>query len=137
MRQKYSVVIADTSCFILLDKINEMEILHKVFGRIETPSVIAQEFGKPLPPWININDTSDSRYMDILELEIDRGEASAFALAVTKDDPLLILDDFYARRLADRLKMNYTGTLGVLLKAKQENIIPAIRPILDKLQQTN
>ncbi len=36
-----------------------------------------------------------------------------------KTNPLLILDDSKARRIAAKLNLQFTGTLGILLKAKQ------------------
>ena len=47
MEREYEVVIADTSCFILLDKIGEIQILQKLFSSIVTTQTIALEFGKP------------------------------------------------------------------------------------------
>jgi predicted nucleic acid-binding protein len=34
MLQEYDVVITDTSCFILLDKIGEIQLLQKIFSSI-------------------------------------------------------------------------------------------------------
>ncbi len=55
MRKKYSVVIADTSCFILLDKICELDLLQNFFGSVTTTKAkeIAEEFSKPLTQWVN------------------------------------------------------------------------------------
>jgi len=136
MQQKYSIVIADTSCFILLDKINELELLQKVFETVTTTKEIAIEFNKPLPGWVVIKSASNHRYSELLEIEIDKGEASAIALAL-EDDALLILDDQKARKIAERLSLHYTGTLGIFLKAKTLGIIPAIQPLIQKIQQTN
>jgi predicted nucleic acid-binding protein len=38
-------IISDTSCLIVLSKINELELLYKVYGQIITTPEIAQEFG--------------------------------------------------------------------------------------------
>jgi len=38
MPQEYNIVIADTTCFILLDKIGRMELLQQVFTNITTLS---------------------------------------------------------------------------------------------------
>jgi predicted nucleic acid-binding protein len=137
MRGKYSIVIADTSCFILLDKINELDLLQRVFGSVITTKEIADEFNKPLPAWVSVKAASNQRYSELLEIEVDKGEASAIALALETLDSLLILDDQRARKLADRLKLNYTGTLGMFLKAQELGIIPAVKPLLLKIQQTN
>lgn len=51
--------------------------------------------------------------------KVDAGEASAIALALEMELPLLILDDLKGRKLASSLNLRYTGTLGVLVTAKQ------------------
>ena len=53
MQKDYEVVIADTSCFILLSKIGELELLHTIFGQVTTTAIIAKEFGIELPAWIS------------------------------------------------------------------------------------
>ena len=137
MLQEYDVIIADTSCFILLDKIGELNMLQTIFQSITTTETIAAEFIKPLPEWIKIVEIKNKYYQKFLEIEVDSGEASAFALSIEYNKPLLIIDDLKARRLADKLLINYTGTLGILLKAKELKIIPSIKPFLLKIQLTN
>ena len=65
------------------------------------------------------------------------GEASAIALAMEKETALLILDDWKARKLALKLNLNYTGTLGVFLKAKELGLISKITLLIEKIQKTN
>jgi predicted nucleic acid-binding protein len=81
MLQEYSIVIADTSCFILLDKINELHLLKEVFSEVTTTDEIAREFGKSLPDWIKIKSPANTTYQEILSIEVDSGEATAIALA--------------------------------------------------------
>lgn len=63
------------------------------------------------------------------------GERETIALGLAKTDPLLILDDAAARAYAQSLGIRFTGTLGVLVKAKQSGLITAIRPYLDQLDK--
>ena len=137
MPQEYDIVIADTSCFILLDKINELGILKNIFNNISTTPQVAAEFIKPLPEWVTIVAVIDTHYLQILETEVDSGEASAIALAIEKGNALLLLDDDKARKLASRLNLLFTGTLGVIKKAKEKNIIESVTGIINKIQQTN
>ena len=137
MPQKFNIVIADTSCFILLHKIDELQILKAVFKNIYTTSIIKKELGKPLPAWIKITDPKDQHYQNILELDIDKGEASAIALSLEMKNSLLILDDLKARKLAEKLHLDYTGTLGVIIKAKKSGLIKSVVPIITKIRKTN
>lgn len=77
MQQQYNAVIADTSCFILLDKIDYLPILKEIFSKVTTTKEVALEFGKPLPEWVIIENVKDIRRQELLQLEIDIGEASA------------------------------------------------------------
>ncbi len=84
-----------------------------------------------------IETVKDTNQQSLLEAEVDKGEASAIALAIETTNSLLILDDMKARKLAAKLSLQFTGTLGVFLKAKQAGIIPAIKPVLEKIQNTD
>lgn len=130
-------IISDTSCFIILTNIGELALLHKVYGRIITTPEIAAEFGETLPEWVEIAEAADKYRQTILELQIDRGESSAIALALETPDSVVILDDYKARKIAERLGITFTGTIGVIIKAKLSGIIPSVKPILKKIKNTD
>lgn len=67
-------------------------------------------------------------YQHLLELELDIGEASALALCTELDPALLIIDDLKARKIAHRLGLIYSGTLGLFLQAKERGIITEVNP---------
>ncbi len=129
------VVIADTSCLIVLTKIDALQFLKKLYQEIFVTPEIVTEFGDELPEWIVVEEVSDKRFLQILNTSLDLGEASAIALALEKKDSLLILDDLRGRREAEKLGLRITGTLGVLLKAKQQDVIKKIKPYIEKLKQ--
>lgn len=131
------VVISDTSSLILFQNIGEIEILRNVYQNIFTTPEIAEEFSEKLPDWILVKKVNDTKYQEFIETQIDKGEASAIALAKEMDNPLLILDDLKARKLAKKLNFKITGVLGVIHKAKEIGAIEYIKPIIEKLLQTN
>src|SRR5581483_2859767 len=103
----HSVVIADTSCFILLSKIKELEILRMVYSTVYTTPEIASEFKNELPDWVVIRAVENRQVVQALEAELDVGEASAIALTYELSDAILILDDWSARKVATRLKIAF------------------------------
>ncbi len=133
----HNIVISDTSTLILFHKINEFSLLKSVYGELLTTPEIVEEFGETLPEWITIQSVKDKKYQQLLEMQIDYGEASAIALATELDDVTLLLDDLKARKLAKRLNLKVTGALGVIHKAKQMSIIPKVKPLIDKLLSTD
>ena len=114
-----------------------MDLLLKVYGRIITTHDIVKEFGETLPEWIIVKSPIDYQKQQILELQVDKGEASAIALALETPHSTVIIDDLQARSLAENLGITITGTIGVIIKAKINGIIHSIKPILEKIKQTN
>ena len=137
MRQMHKVVIADTSCFILLIKINETDLLRKIYTQVYTTPEVASEFVQLLPDWVIIQKVRDTARFNVLERELDRGEASAIALSYEIEDAVLVLDDMGARKVARRLNLSFTGTFGIIVRAKKNGIIPSVKPLLNKVRTTN
>ena len=133
----HKTIISDTSCLILLEKIGELDILHKLFGTITTTSEVAAEFGQSLPSWFELKQPIDKNYQSIIEASVDKGQASAIALAVELDDCLLIIDDLKGRKFAQQLGLTIIGTIGIIVDAKLAGIILSVKPILAKIKSTN
>jgi len=129
------IVISDTSCLIVLTRLSALSILKSLYCQIIVTEEIADEFGETLPNWIEIQKVHNKNFQKALEQSLDNGEASAIALASEFDDVLLIMDDLRGRKEALRLGYRITGTLGVLVKAKQEKTIEQIKPYLTKLRE--
>lgn len=62
------IVISDASCLIILDKINKIDVLKGLYQNIITTAVVVQEFGKPLPTWIGIKESTDKKFQKVLEV---------------------------------------------------------------------
>ena len=98
---------------------------------------VATEYGQPLPDWIRIKGAADKNLQQVLELQIDKGESSAIALAIETPGCIIILDDYKARKVAEKLGLEVTGTIGVIIKAKLKGILSSIKPYLNKINQTD
>jgi predicted nucleic acid-binding protein len=130
----HRVVISDTSCLILLNKIGEINLLPKLYNSVITTPDVAKEFDEPLPEWIEIVPPADKNSQKILELHLGSGEASSIVLALQYENCTVILDDLKARKIALNLGIKITGTLGILVKAKEKGFVKAIKPLLEKLK---
>lgn len=131
------VIISDTSCLIILSKIGELDLLQKIYGGVLTTPEIASEFGEELPDWIAVKQVKDLHKQQLLEMQVDKGESSAIALALETEHSAVILDDYKARQIAERLNVKYTGTIGIIIKAKKDRIISSVKPILERIKQTD
>lgn len=93
-----NLVIADTSCLIIFHKIGHIQLLHSLYDKITITSEVWQEFGEKLPDWICIEDVLDKKRLNILELYLDKGEASAIALGLENEGSLLLIDEKKAEK---------------------------------------
>ncbi|MEM9687375.1 MAG: hypothetical protein AAF934_10715 [Bacteroidota bacterium] len=62
-------MISDTSCLIILSKIDELELLKRMGNTVYITATIKKEFGKELPEWILVKSPSDKHYQEILEMD--------------------------------------------------------------------
>ncbi len=64
---------------------------------------------------------------------LDAGEANAIALALELQADDLLIDERLGRQEAKRLGRSIIGILGILITAKQRQLIPKVQPIMDAL----
>lgn len=139
------VVIVNATPIIALSLIGNLDILSALYNQVLVPPAVETEVltgGKSKigvgelqkSGWICVTPLQDPRRADLLS-DLDRGEAEVIALAQEINADLVIIDERLARRHAGRLGLTLTGTLGVLLRAKQKNLIPSISPLIEVLQK--
>ena len=121
------LIIADTSCFVLFKKINRFDILKDTFKEISVTDKVIEEYG-PLPDWINVRIDYNKEIFKKINKNFGVGESSCIALAQEEINPLLLIDDRRARKVAEDIGIQCTGSLGVLLIAKRERVIDGRKP---------
>ena len=131
------IIVADTSCLILLQKLEQLDLLKELFGEVFITEEVREEFDGELPVFIKMLKAKNPTHFKILRTFLDQGEASVIALALEQEDCLLIIDEAKGRREARALGIKITGTLGVFLLAKEKNLVKSIKPIIQQIQNTN
>lgn len=126
-------VIPDTSCLILLKKIGALELLSQLYDEILITETVLEEFKESLPNSFKVVPFKDRDFFSILCQQLDPGEASVISLAGETSDFLMVLDDLKGRKIAAALDLNFTGTLGLIIKAKRIGLITKIEPYVEKL----
>ena len=119
--------------------------MDKLYGRVLVPPAVVTELlhgregGVDLPhlerlPWITVESPEGLDKVPTA-VELGAGEKEVLALAMQRPGSLIVLDDRLARSHAEALRLTVTGTLGILLRAKSEGLLPRIAPVLDKLDR--
>ncbi|MDY7095237.1 MAG: DUF3368 domain-containing protein [Acidobacteriota bacterium] len=141
---RHRVVVVNSTPIITLSLLDRLDLLQGLYGGILIPSAVEREVvsGGPdrpgasqlaLAPWIEAVSLQDPSRADLLS-DLDRGEAEVIALAQEQKADLVVIDERLGRRHARRLGLPLTGTLGILLKAKSQGLIPQIAPALATLR---
>jgi len=136
-------VFVNTTPLQDLHRLGRLEWLRNFYGRVVVPAAVATELdeglrlGAKVPdvrtiPWVEVRDVPEAA--EVFPNFIHRGEAGVIALARLSGDALILMDNGLARAHARGLGLRITGTLGVILRAKREGLIPAVEPLLRQLQ---
>lgn len=125
-------IVVDTTCLIGLERIGRLDILSRIFPGALIPRAVLREWNGD-PHDLRIVDATNIDLVRSLTLHVDPGEAEVIALALELELPAL-LDDRKARELAARLNIRVVGTIGLILRAKRNGVIPTIAPLLNGLR---
>ena len=138
-------VILNNTPLVALWAINQLDLLHHLFGAVWMPAAVETEFLATetaarqhylmQTAWLHTVTLSNPRHA-LVYTGLDQGEAEVLALAVEHAARLVIIDERKGRQYARRLGLPLTGTLGVLLLAKRNKLTPAIAPLIDQLQKS-
>lgn len=141
------IIVSDTSPITNLAAIGQLDLLRQLYSRVIIPEAVYNEMvdiNKIVPgavkvktlSWIQTQTVINS--LQVTEIQennqsIHLGEAEAIILSLEMKADLLLMDERRGRIVATNYGINITGLLGVLIQAKKQGLIPAIKPLIDQL----
>ena len=139
-------VIVNTTPIIALSLIGKIDLLRQLYVEVMIPPAVRAEIFRggaeragmtelQEATWIQETQLQNPHSADLL-VDLDRGEAEVLVLALEQQADLVILDERLGRQHARRLRLSLTGTLGVLLRAKQLGFVSSIPSMLEELQHS-
>jgi len=137
-------IVCNTSPLILLAKIHRVGLLAQLYGEVIIPASVLEEMeAKPGNEVEQVRTLLQSqefrlqrareRTLDEVPLDLGAGEREAIALALEVKADLVILDDQQGRDSARERGLPVTGTVGILIEARERRLIPSVRHELDHL----
>lgn len=138
------IIVSDTSCIAYLIQINLLHLLQTLYREIIIPAAVNDEIlqlenkGYILSEfknadWIKIYSTHNLSNVSEYENILDRGELEAISIAIELEADLLIIDEKLGRVVAKTIGFDITGLLGILITAKNKNLILSVKKALDEL----
>lgn len=138
------IVVSDTSPIRALAQVGLMHALETLYGEVLVPPAVARELGVTVLgvatvdlasiPYLRIQTPTATEVVRLLAMRLGQGESEAIALALEMHAQRVIMDDGAGRVEAARRGLVPVGVLGVLLESKSRGIIPALGPVLARLE---
>jgi predicted nucleic acid-binding protein len=138
------IVVVNSTPIISLSTVQQLDLLRHLYGEVVIPAAVRSEVLAGGPRKVGANELAERPWMKAFSLrdpgranllsDLDRGEAEVIALAQELQAGLVIIDERLARRHAERLGLSLTGTMGVLLKAKEAGLIDRLEPLIRKIR---
>jgi len=138
------VIVSDTSPLINLALIGHLDLIPQLFHSVILPQAVFDEIaiaGADLPgaeeirhaDWVLVKSCRNQSMMQMLMEKLDPGESEAIVLALEIHADLILMDEDLGRKIALHYQLQPLGILGILLKAKQAGLIPAVKPLMNNL----
>lgn len=141
-------VVVNTTPLIALCHVGQLSVLQKLYGKIIIPQAVYRELSakgdsvckKQVDSsldWIHVENIENQMAKAMYKTQLHEGEVEVMILAKERSADVVIIDDANAKKHAKYLGLPVTGTLGVLIKAKQRGYIRELKPVVQEMVDKN
>lgn len=137
MSRRFAV---NSSPLILLGRISRLDLLPALAEQVVVPQAVLQELTvKQGEDWLarTVSSHPGIEVIDDVPIpaEVRRwnlgaGESAVVAFCLANSGYRAVLDDLRGRRCAQSLRVPLFGTLGVIVDARRQGLIPLARPLI-------
>jgi len=134
------MIIGDSSALIALAVVDKLELLEKLYDNLFVPQAVYDEVtqvGRPQSDKLKQFLESKVKVVDLnlTKLGLGLGELEAITLYKELDADVLLIDDNRAKKYAVLNDIKVIGSLGVLIKAKENGYVHKIKPLLNEIMK--
>lgn len=142
------LAVSNTSPLLNLAIIGHLSLLREQFSGVWIPLAVLEELRvkEDLPGsqaireaieagWLRVEEAKDRPFVQVLQRDLDKGEAEAIVLAIQVKPEWLLMDEREGRRIAKSLGLKVTGVLGILLRAYREGKLLSMQEAMEALQE--
>ncbi len=138
-----TVVVADTTPLNYLVLIEQIEVLHRLFGEVMIPEAVLTELRHPkapmavtawlqnLPHWLRVLKVSEVDRT----IQLGQGETEAISLAIELQVSIVLMDERRGRAAAEARGLLPIGTLNILDLADERGLLDGVTS-LNELKRT-
>lgn len=125
------IVVVNSTPIIALSVTNKLHLLKDLYGEIIIPKAVldevmvkkdsvSQRVLARAKDWIITKTITNNDAKKFFKVQLHEGEVEVMLLGKELEADLLVIDDCTAREYAKYLDFKITGTLGVILRAKEK-----------------
>jgi predicted nucleic acid-binding protein len=141
-----SVIIGNATPLIAFARIGQLALLQKVVQNMTIPEAVALEISEYVrstqgiidlsqESWITVQPVQSEQQVRLLLPTLDRGEAEVITLALERQARLILMDELAGRKVAESLNLHVSGSVGILIRARQMGAITAVKPFLEEMKR--
>ena len=142
-----SRIACSTSSLVYLYRINGLQWLPGLFDEVLVASFVLEELlegrfdGFDVPnmlefSWVKFSDPQLTIPSEWVAVELSRGDLITLSLALENSPCTALVDDAVTRRAGRLVGLTIKGTLGVLLDAKNRNLIKQVSRYVNRFSRT-
>ena len=130
MPKSEKIVINTSPLIALVAALGDLTILSSLYTEVLVPDEVGQEILRGGPTNLGVAEFTAATWLNkqVAPLTIsswllnslDRGEAAVIQLALNQNIQTVCIDEAVGRRIARLSGLSVTGSIGILLRAKQE-----------------
>lgn len=132
------IVVSDTTPLISLLKINHLDLLERLFGKVLIPQAVFDELTSDQRFSTEANQIKDSEFIIVTSIRtpeavsilrratgLDKGESEAIVLSDELKADFLLMDEAKGRDVSTEIGLKIVGTIGILMSAYEAKELTA------------
>ena len=145
------IVVSDTTPLISLLKIDRIDLLEKLFGKVFIPQAVFNELTVDARFQLEAEQIREKAFVVVKSVDnlesasilkratgLDQGESEAIVLTDELKADLLLMDEAKGRNVSVQIGLRIMGTIGILMAAYEEQELTAdeVRACVNGLQRS-
>lgn len=136
--------IVNSSPLIFLSKAGHLDLLRLAGDLVVVPDSVILEINRRGDQDITVQALKQAKWLQPISVipetliqswDLGIGETAVLSYALHKESIKAVIDDGLARKCAETFEIPLLGTLGLVLKAKKQGVIPKARPVVIELKR--
>jgi predicted nucleic acid-binding protein len=138
-------LVINTSPVLALTAAGHLDLLPDLFSKVTVPYEVVREIEAGGLTQFALEEFRAASWLDkrptpvsvppLLRSTLDPGEASVVALAASEHIATVAIDETVGRRIARLHGLTVTGSLGILIQAKQQGAAVSLRAAIARMRQ--